>query len=135
MAELKTKKNDQSVTAFLDKIPDEQKRMDSYTILELMKQASGAEPSMWGDSIIGFGVAHYTYASGREGDWPPIGFSPRKQALTLYFMSGFDSYGNLLAKLGKYKTGKGCLYINKLADVDLGVLEELIVQSIQKNSP
>ena len=133
MAEPKTKKNDQSVTAFLDKIPDEQKRQDSYKILELMQQVSGNEPSMWGDSIIGFGVTRYKYASGREGDWPPIGFSPRKQNLTLYFMSGFAANLEILSRLGKYKTGKGCLYINKLADVNQTVLKELIEQSLQKH--
>ena len=131
MAELKTKKNDQSVTAFLDKIEDGQKRQDSYKIRELMRQVSGNEPSMWGDSIIGFGVKHYENTSG-GGDWPLIGFSPRKQALTLYIMTGFDDYEGLLSELGKHKTGKACLYIKKIADVDLSVLKELFEKSLQK---
>ena len=130
MAELKTKQNDQSVEAFLDGIADEQKRKDSYTIVKLMQQATKAKPKMWGSSIIGFGSYHYKGASGREGDWMLIGFSPRKQNLTLYLMAGFDNYAPLLKKLGKHKTGRSCLYINKLADVDVKVLKELIAQSV-----
>ncbi len=130
MAELKTQKNDQSVTAFLEAIPDERKRQDSKQIVELMQLASGAEPSMWGGNIIGFGAVHLKYASGRELDWFPVGFSPRKQNLTLYIMSGFDEYDALLSKLGKYKMGKACIYINKLADVNLSVLSDLIKASV-----
>jgi hypothetical protein len=133
MAELKTKVNDQPVAAFLDGVADEGRRQDCYTILEMMKMATRAEPKMWGDSIVGFGSYHYTYASGRGGDWLLTGFSPRKQNLTLYIMSGFSDFEELLSRLGKHKTGKGCLYIKKLADVDLAVLQELIDQSVKAN--
>jgi len=130
MAELKTKPNDQSVEAFLNSIDDEKKREDSFKILTLMKEITKDEPKMWGDSIIGFGSYHYEYASGREGDWFLTGFSPRKQNLTLYLMSGFEEYDNLLKNLGKYKTGKACLYIKKIEDVDLQTLTELVKQSV-----
>ena len=130
MAELKTKPNDQSVQAFLDAVTDEKKRQDSLTILELITQSTGAEARMWGDSIIGFGSYHYTYASGREGDWFLTGFAPRKRNLTLYIMSGFSQYDDLLGKLGKFKTGKSCLYINKLDDIDLPTLRALVEQSV-----
>lgn len=133
MAELKTKVNDQPVATFLDGVADEGRRQDCYTILEMMKKATRAEPKMWGDSIVGFGSYHYTYASGRGGDWLLTGFSPRKQNLTLYLMSGFSDFEELLSRLGKHKTGKGCLYIKKLADVDLAVLQELIDQSVKVN--
>ena len=129
MAELKTKQTDQSVEDFLDSIPDDKKREDSYTILELMKNATGLEPKMWGDSIIGFCSYHYCYESGREGDWFLTGFSPRKQNLTLYVMAGFTQYEALLQKLGKFSTGKACLYIKKIEDIDMPTLEELIRQS------
>lgn len=131
MAELKTKMNDQSVQAFLDRVQDEKRRRECYTILELIQSITHAEPKMWGDSIVGFGNHHYVYASGREGDWPLIGFSPRKQNLTLYFMSGFASFGSLLSKLGKHTLGKGCLYIKHLEDVDLPILEEFVRQSVE----
>jgi hypothetical protein len=131
MAELKTKRNDASVEAFLGAIPDEKKRADAFAVLELMKRATGEGPAMWGDSIVGFGTYHYRYASGQEGDWPLTGFSPRKQNLTVYIVSGFDAYDELLERLGKYKTGKACLYINKLADVDPAVLEELVRRSAE----
>lgn len=130
MAELKTKQNDASVTAFLDGLADEKRRQDSYTVLSLMAKITGLEPKMWGDSIIGFGTQHYKYASGHEGDMPLIGFSPRKQYLTLYIVDGFDPYQDLLSRLGKHKLGKACLYLNRLADVDLAVLEEMIRRSI-----
>lgn len=130
MAELKTKQNEQSVTDFLQAVPEERKRKDSFAILELMKEVTGQEPKMWGDSIVGFGNYHYKYATGREGDWFVTGFSPRKQNLTLYIMSGFDEYDDLLKKLGKYKTGKACLYVNKLEDVDVSVMKELIQKSV-----
>ena len=131
MAELKTKRNDASVETFLKSIPDERKRADAFAVLELMKQATGEKPAMWGDAIVGFGEYRYRYASGREGDWPLAGFSPRKQNLTIYIMSGFDAYDELLERLGKYKTGKACLYINKLADVNPAVLEELVRRSAE----
>ena len=131
MAELKTKQTDESVTEFLNGVPDEKKRQDSFAILELMTEVTGAEPRMWGESIVGFGSYHYRYASGREGDWFVTGFSPRKQNLTLYIMAGFYNYGQLLQNLGKHKTGKSCLYIKRLEDVDLDTLRELVSQSVQ----
>ena len=131
MAELKTKPTDHSVEAFLNSVADDQKRQDSFTILNLMAEVTGDEPQMWGDSIVGFGRYHYKYASGREGDWFLTGFSPRKQSLTLYIMAGFDDYDNLMAQLGKYKTGKSCLYIKKLKDIDQAVLRELVKQSVE----
>jgi hypothetical protein len=130
MAQLKTQKNDASVEEFLDSVANERKRQDSYAILELMQDVTGEEPAMWGTSIVGFGSYHYKYASGRENDWFLVGFSPRKQNLTLYIMSGFDEYESLLANLGKHKTGKSCLYINKLEDVDQSTLRELVEKSV-----
>lgn len=132
MAELKTKLNKGNVMQFLNSIADPGKRADSLKIVEVMQKLTGAEPMMWGDSIVGFGSYTYTYASGREGDWFITGFSPRKQNLTLYLMSGFDRTKILLDKLGKYKTGKSCLYINKLEDIELPVLEELIIASMDQ---
>ncbi len=131
MAELKTQKNEASVEDFLNAIPDETRRQDCFTVLELMKKATKAEPKMWGGSIVGLGDFHYTYATGREGDWFQMGLSPRKQNLTLYLMSGLEAHRELLAKLGKHKTGKGCLYLNNLADVDVKVLKEIIVQTVK----
>ena len=131
MAELKTKPTDQSVEAFLNSLSDEKKRQDSFTLLDLMKKVTGAEPKMWGSSIIGFGDYHYTYASGREGDWFLTGFSPRKQNLTVYITAGFNQYESLLKKLGKHTTGKSCLYIKKLEDIDLPTLKTLIEQSVR----
>ena len=131
MAELKTQRTEDSVQAFLDGVPDEKKRADSQALLELMRDVTGEEPAMWGPSIVGFGSYRYKYASGREGEWPLVGFSPRKRNLTLYIMSGFDEYDALLDDLGKYKTGKACLYINRLEDVDPAVLRELISQSVK----
>lgn len=130
MTELKTQKNDASVEEFLDSVENEKKRQDSYAILELMKDVTGEEPAMWGTSIVGFGSYHYKYASGRENEWFLVGFSPRKQNLTLYIMSGFDEYESLLEDLGKHKTGKSCLYINKLEDVDLSTLRDLVEKSV-----
>ena len=129
MAELKTKPNNASVAAFLKSIEDEQSRKDCRELSSLMKTVTGKRPKMWGTSIVGFGTYRYKYASGREGEWPLVGFSPRKRNLTLYIMSGFDDYDSLLEALGKYKTGKSCLYINKLEDVDLLTLRELVRQS------
>lgn len=130
MAELKTRATKASVDTFLQGIRDEKRRQDCYAILKIMKKATKAEPKMWGTSIVGFGDHHYVYESGREGDWFLTGFSPRIQNLTLYSMGGFDR--ELLKKLGKYKTGKSCLYFNKLDDVDLNVLQELIGTSVNK---
>lgn len=129
MAELKTRVTEASVDAFLTGIMDEQKREDCYQILKIMKKATKTEPKMWGTSIIGFGDRHYVYESGREGDWFITGFSPRAQNLTLYTSGGFDP--ELLKKLGKYKTGKGCLYIKKLEDVDTKVLTDMINTSVK----
>ena len=130
MTEFKTQKNDASVEEFLNGITDERKREDSIAILDLMREITGDEPAMWGASIIGFGGYRYKYASGREGEWFLTGFSPRKQNLTLYIMSGFEDFDSLLSGLGKYKTGKSCLYLNKLDDVHLPTLRELIEQSV-----
>ena len=129
MYELKTKINDASVESFLKTIPEDKKRQDSFAILNMMKEVTGEEPKMWGTSIIGFGTYRYKYASGQEGDWLRIGFSPRKQNLSLYIMSGFQQNEELMAKLGKYSTGKGCLYIKRLEDIDQSVLKELIKAS------
>ena len=130
MAELKTKPSKASVEAFLAKVSDEERRNDCLTVLKLMKRVTKAHPRMWGASIVGFGSYHYRYASGREGDWPLTGFSPRKRDLTLYVMAGFDRYGALMRKLGKHRTGKSCLYIKTLADIDLDVLRQLIERSV-----
>ena len=131
MAELKTKLSDASVEVFLDGIADEAKRRDSYAILAMMQEVTGVEAKMWGDSIVGFGSYHYKYASGREADWPLVAFSPRKQNLTLYIMSGFEQYDELLQRLGKHSTGKACLYVKRLADIDLAVLRELVKLSVE----
>jgi len=130
-AEPKTKVNDASVTDFLNSIENEQKRKDSFEILQIMNQLTKEEPKMWGSSIVGFGSYHYQYESGREGDSPMIGFSPRKQNLTLYLMRGLNAHTDLLKKLGKHKTSVGCLYIKKLSDVDVDVLKELISDSLK----
>jgi hypothetical protein len=130
MAELKTKKTNASVEEFLSTITDEQRRADCFAIVEMMKKATKTEPKMWGASIVGFGQYHYKYASGREGDWFQIGFSPRKQDLTLYFCDGVERQPELLSQLGKYKTGKSCLYIKRLADLDLKVLKQMIQNSV-----
>jgi len=126
MAELKTKQTDQSVEKFLNTVTDKKRREDSFSVLEMMKQITKMEPKMWGPSIVGFGTYHYKYESGHEGDMCMIGFSPRKQSLTLYILPGFANYEELMKKLGKYKTGKACLYINKLEDVDIATLKKLI---------
>jgi hypothetical protein len=130
MAELKTKATKQSVAAFLKTIPDEQKREDAANVIELMRAATKEEPVMWGTSIIGFGTYRYKYESGREGDWPIVGLSPRKQNLTLYIMPGFSEYEGLLAKLGPHTTGASCLYIKRLSDIHLPTLKTLIIRSV-----
>lgn len=129
MAKNKTIPNETSVSAFIEGVEDEQKKADCHTLTGLMKEITGEEPVMWGPSIIGFGSYHYKYDSGRGGDMLLTGFSPRKQNLTLYIMSGFNRYEKLMRKLGKYKTGKSCLYIKRLSDIDMGVLTELIKDS------
>ena len=130
MTELKTKPNDKDVTEFLNNVENQRRRDDSFKILKLMREITQEEPVMWGDSIVGFGSYHYKYKSGREADWLQIGFSPRKQALTVYIMDGFEKYDELLKKLGKHRTGKSCLYINKLEDVNIPVLKDLMSESI-----
>jgi hypothetical protein len=132
MSDPKTRPTDQDVELFLDRIPDAQQRHDSCTIAEIMREITGADPIIWGDSIVGFGSYHYRYASGREGDWPLTGFSPRKQNLTLYLCYGFDQHSELLQRLGKYKVGKACLYLKRLSDVDRTALHELIERSVEQ---
>ena len=130
MAELKTKLNDKPVDEFINTVTDEKKRSDCFLIKQLMEEVTGEPAKMWGESIVGFGSYHYKYASGREGDWMITGFSPRKQNLTLYIMPGFERYEHLMEQLGKYKTGKSCLYIKKLEDVDMKILKELVYESV-----
>lgn len=130
MSEIKTKVTDASVEDFINSVDGEQKRKDGFVLLDLFTKATGEKPKMWGASIIGFGMYHYkSQRSSQEGDWPLSGFSPRKQNLTLYVMNDFDDYTDLFAKLGKHKTSRGCLYINKLADVDMKILEEIVKKS------
>lgn len=131
MAENKTKPTKLNVTAFINGIDDRQKRRDARKLAAMMREATGARARMWGPSIVGFGQYHYKYASGREGDFMITGFSPRKQAMTLYVIPGFTHFGTLMDKLGKYKTGKSCLYIKSLSDVDEEVLKRLIERSVQ----
>lgn len=130
MAELKTRPTTESVERFLNGIADEQRRKDCFRMLEIMKTATKAEPEMWGPSIVGFGRHNYKYESGTRGEWFLTGFSPRKQALTLYLMGGAERNPDLLKKLGKHKTGRACLYIRKLEDVDLLTLKQLIERSV-----
>ena len=125
-AELKTKKTVSSVDDFINRVKDDQKRKDSFTIVKMMQKATGNKPKMWGGAIIGFGDVHLKYESGRELDWFKIGFSPRKQNLTLYVLCDSPAQNDLLKQLGKHKRGGSCLYINNLDDVDLKVLEEII---------
>ena len=132
MSELKTLPNGASVEAFIDQVPDEIKKNDSITLLHMFEKITGQKAKMWGTAIIGFGQYHYkSDRSAQEGDWPLVGFSPRKANLTLYIMSELTSYDDLLEKLGKHKTSKACVYINKLSDIDMAVLEKLIGQSYQ----
>lgn len=131
MAENKTKPTSASVTGFIKSIDDPQTRADVRKIATMMRRATGKRARMWGNSIVGYGTYHYRYDSGREGDFMLTGFSPRKQALSVYILAGFDRFEPLMQKLGKYKTGKSCLYINQLADVDEAVLEQLINASVQ----
>ena len=130
MSQLKTTRNEADVNAFLDAVENPRRRADAMQVLDLMEGVTGEPPKMWGTSIVGFGSYHYRYASGREGDWPVVGFSPRKQNLVIYIMPGFSDYGELLGGLGKFRTGKSCLYINKLDDVDLALLKELVRESV-----
>lgn len=131
MAEAKTKPTKQSVTEFLNKIPDAERREDCFAVTKMMQEITRSKPQMWGTSIVGFGSYHYKYASGHEGDWPLTGFSPRKQDLTLYVMMGFDKYEALMSQLGKHRKGKSCLYIKRLSDVHLPTLKKLIKTSVK----
>jgi hypothetical protein len=130
VAELKTKQTEESVSAFLNKIADQSRREHCLAVVDLMRDVTKEEPKMWGSSIVGFGRYRYKYESGREGEWPITGFAPRKGDLTLYITPGFEPFPEV--SLGKYKTGKSCLYVKKLADVDLKVLKELVTQSVRK---
>lgn len=133
LAEIKTKQTDASVNSFIDSITDEQKRKDSYTLLKMMEKATKEKAKMWGSSIIGFGNVRYkSPATGREVDWLKIGFSPRNASLSLYLMGTIQKEAAALKKLGKHKTGKGCLYINQLNDIDIKVLEKMINAAGQK---
>jgi hypothetical protein len=131
MADLKTKRTDASVEEFLNKIKDEETRRDCFEVAKIMKQVTRSDARMWGASIVGFGNRRLKYASGRELDWMLIGFSPRKANITVYITGGLEPQKALLQKLGKYSTGKGCLYIKKLKDVDTKVFKELIRQSVR----
>lgn len=131
MAENKTRATRASVTEFIKSIEDKQKRADTRKVAAMMRKATGKRAKMWGSSIVGYGTYHYKYASGREGDFMTTGFSPRKQALTVYIIPGFKHFERLMSKLGKYKTGKSCLYIRRLSDVDEKVLERLIAESVK----
>uniref|UniRef100_Q023Q9 YdhG-like domain-containing protein n=1 Tax=Solibacter usitatus (strain Ellin6076) TaxID=234267 RepID=Q023Q9_SOLUE len=130
MTENKTLATDQSVTAFIGAITDDARRADAKALVKMMQSVTGEKPKMWGSSIIGFGSYHYTYESGREGDMPVVGFSPRKAATVVYGATGFGEAEALLATLGKHTTGKGCLYIKKLADVDARVLQTLVTKAV-----
>lgn len=132
MAELKTKPNQGDVEAFLESIENEQRKADCLKLLEVMKSVTKEEPVMWGGSIVGFGQYHYVYASGREGDWFRVGFSPRKQNLSIHIMPGLDSHEDLLAELGKFNTGRGCLYVKKLDDIHLPSLKKIIRAALKE---
>ncbi len=131
MAKNKTTENENSVTDFINSVEDETKRNDSFRITELMQEQTGLEPKMWGPAIIGFGTYHYVYESGREGDMPIVAFSPRKQSITLYLASNFPGREALLKKFGKHTTSKACIYIKKLADVDIEILKKMIKASVE----
>ena len=132
MTQRKTSQNEGDVNAFLDAVENPRRRADARQLLDLMQTVTGEPPKMWGPSIVGFGKYHYRYASGREGDSLVVGFSPRKQNLVIYIMPGFSDYGELLGRLGKFRTGRSCLYVNKLDDVDLQLLEQLVRESVEE---
>jgi len=131
MAEPKTKQTNASVEKFLNRITDETRREDCFKVAKMMEDITGEEPKMWGPSIVGFGLYHYKYESGREGDWPIAAFSPRKQDLTLYLTPGFQEQADLMQQLGKHSTGKSCLYIKRLSDVHAPTLKRLIRDSVK----
>ncbi len=122
---------DSDVGAFIQAVPDERRRADARVVLDLLRRTTGYPPVMWGPSIVGFGSYHYRYASGREGDFLIVGFSPRKAATTVYLYGGFEDRTDVLARLGPHSIGKGCLYLKRVTDIDLAVLEELIMSSVQ----
>jgi hypothetical protein len=132
VAELKTKPTGASVEKFLNQISDETRREDCFKVAKIMEEITGEPPAMWGPSIVGFGVYHYKYESGREGDWPIAAFSPRKQDLTVYILPGFAEYSDLMKQLGKYRSAKSCLYIKRLSDVHVPTLKKLIRESIKQ---
>ncbi|MBK6942928.1 MAG: DUF1801 domain-containing protein [Planctomycetes bacterium] len=132
MAEPKTRKTDASVADFIDAVADERQRADCRVLIRMMQKATKAKPAMWGPNIVGFGSSPVVYANGSTLDWPIIGFSPRKPSLSIYLMPGFDASAAALKKLGKVKTGKSCLYVKRLADVDVGVLDAMIVDSVKR---
>ena len=132
MSQRKTMENSADVNAFLDAVDNPRRRSDAKQLLALMRKVTGAPPKMWGPGIVGFGKYHYRYASGREGESLRVGFSPRKQNLVIYIMPGFSDYGEILEKLGKFRTGRSCLYVNKLDDVDLVLLEQLVRESFRE---
>lgn len=131
MAELKTKPTGASVKDFLNQIADKERRDDCFAVAKIMEEITGEKPKMWGPSIVGFGSYHYKYASGREGDWPVTGFSPRKKDLTLYIMMGFEKHGELMAQLGRYSVGKSCLYIKRLSDINVPTLKKSLKVSLK----
>ena len=131
MAENKTKPTDASVEDFLASVENDRRRDDARVVCRMMEEVTGQKPRMWGETMVGFGTYHYKYASGREGDWPVAGFAPRKANLVVYIMCGFKAHDALMNRLGKHKTGSSCLYINKLDDIDMEVLRELVRQSIE----
>ena len=131
MYELKTKENDRSVIEFIESVESQKKREDAYKLLDIFTETSGYQAKMWGPSIIGFGSYHYKYDSGHEGDAPLVGFSPRKAKISLYFATGDTNREALLSRFGKHTSGKACVYINKIADIDVEVLRQLINQSIK----
>lgn len=133
MAEPKTTRTDDDVQAFLHAVPDPGRRDDALAVCELITRATGEQPALWGPSIVGFGHRVLRYDSGREQDWMIVGFSPRKQATTLYLAGALDEYADLLGRLGKHTTGKGCLYLKRLADVDLDVLTELVARTVHRH--
>ena len=131
MAALKTRPTDADVAVFLEAVPDARRRDEAKTVCRLLQEVTGEEPVLWGTSIVGFGSVHLRYASGRELDWPVVGFSPRKAATTLYLMEGFEDRADLMGRLGPHSTGKSCLYLKRLSDVDLDVLRELVAESVR----
>jgi len=130
MSTLKTQRTDASVEDYLAGVTSHRRRRDATTVLEMMRRLTGEEPKMWGSSLVGFGSYRYRYKSGKEGEWFLTGLSPRKQALTIYIMPGFSEFDQLMGRLGKFTTGRSCLYIRKLEDIDIDVLETLVEQSV-----